>query len=259
MMGFDADLSACAALVQRADPDRFMAAMAAPVVARPVLFALYALNVEVARAPWVTGEAMIAEIRLQWWRDALAEIATGATARRHEVVTPLARAISADQARILDEFISVRYWDIYKDPFDDPAHFGRYIDQSSGTLIWVAAKALGAAEEGVVRDLAYASGLANWLRAVPELRARGRVPLVHDTPEAIRALAEDGLARLARARARRAEVSREASAALLAGWQAETVLRQVRRDPGRVDAGTLGQGELGRRLSLMRRVVTGRW
>ena len=63
-MQFDADLMACAELVQRADPDRFMAAMAAPVAARRVLFPLYALNVEIARAPWVTQEAMIAEMRL---------------------------------------------------------------------------------------------------------------------------------------------------------------------------------------------------
>lgn len=255
----DPDIAACVALVQRADPDRFMAAMAAPVKARPLLFPLYALNVEVSRAPWVTGEAMIAEIRLQWWRDALGEIAAGGVARRHEVVTPLAREISADQARILDEFISVRSWDIYKDPFDNLAHFTRYINQSSGTLIWVAAQCLGAADEAVVRDFAYVAGLANWLRAVPALRARGRLPLVEDTPEAIRALAGDGLARLARARARRSEVSRVASAALLVGWQAQTVLRRAVRDPRRVDAGTLGQGEVGRRLTLMRRVVTGRW
>ena len=70
-------LNACAAIVERGDPERFMAAMAAPVEARRVLFPLYAFNVEVARAPWVTEEPMIAEMRLQWWRDALEEIAHG--------------------------------------------------------------------------------------------------------------------------------------------------------------------------------------
>ncbi len=43
------DVNACAAIVQRGDPDRFMATMAAPVAARRVLFPLYALNVEIAR------------------------------------------------------------------------------------------------------------------------------------------------------------------------------------------------------------------
>jgi hypothetical protein len=62
-------LDACAALVERGDPDRFAAAMAAPPAARAKLFPLYAFNLEVARAPWVSKEAMIAEMRLQWWRD----------------------------------------------------------------------------------------------------------------------------------------------------------------------------------------------
>ena len=76
-MQFDDDLTACAAIVERADPLRFRATMAAPVKARRVLFPLYAFNIEVARAPWVTQEAMIAEMRLQWWRDVCEEIGQG--------------------------------------------------------------------------------------------------------------------------------------------------------------------------------------
>jgi len=252
-------VEACAALVHRADPDRFMAAMVAPVAARPLLFALYAMNVEVARAPWVTNEPMIAEMRLQWWRDALAEIATGGPVRNHEVVTPLAQLLDPEMAGDLDELITARYWDINKDPFDDLAHFDRYLDQSSGALIWAAARRLGSADEGVVRDFAWAVGLANWLRAVPELRARGRVPLVDGSARAIRELAKNGLERLARARGQRSKVSRMAAPALLAGWQAQKVLQQTLHDPARVDAGTLGQGEFTRRLSLMAKVASGRW
>ncbi|TNF18762.1 MAG: phytoene synthase, partial [Rhodobacteraceae bacterium] len=62
------DWQACAAIVEKGDPDRFASAMAAPVAARARLFPLYAFNLEVARAPWVTQEPMIAEMRLQWWR-----------------------------------------------------------------------------------------------------------------------------------------------------------------------------------------------
>ena len=61
-------LEACAALVERADPVRFRSVMASPPTARSVLFPIYAFNVEVARAPWVTEEPMIAEMRLQFWR-----------------------------------------------------------------------------------------------------------------------------------------------------------------------------------------------
>jgi 15-cis-phytoene synthase len=258
-MRFDADLTACAALVQRADPDRFMAVMAAPVRARATLFPIYAMNVEVARAPWVTGEAMIAEIRLQWWRDALCEIAKGGVIRRHEVVTPLARVLSPQCAGDLDEMIAARSWDIYKDPFDSSAHMKRYIAQTTGVLIGVAVQSLGAADRQVVADFAYGVGLANWLRAVAGLRAGGRIPLPDDTPDAIRELAQGGLDRIARARGNRAAVSRAAAPALLVGWLGEPLLQQVMRDPGRVAAGTLGQGEIARRAGLMAKVVTRRW
>ncbi|MCA3454148.1 MAG: squalene/phytoene synthase family protein, partial [Rhodobacter sp.] len=88
-------VAACAALVQRGDPDRFMAVMAAPVAARAPLLVLYAFNLEVARAPWVTQEAMIAEMRLQWWRDTVAAMAGPGPVRAHEVATPLAEVVRA--------------------------------------------------------------------------------------------------------------------------------------------------------------------
>ena len=175
-MTFDADLNACAAMVERADPWRFRAAMAAPVETRKLLFPLYAFNVEVARAPWVTQEAMIAEMRLQWWRDALEEIAKGGPVRRHEVTTPLARALAPEDAELLDELVAARRWDIYKDPFEDAEHFARYIDQTAGHLMWVAARRLGATQEAIVRDAAYATGIAAWLCAIPNLEEAGRVP-----------------------------------------------------------------------------------
>lgn len=258
-MTFSPDLTACAALVQRADPDRFMAAMAAPVAARRVLFPLYALNVEVARAPWVTEETMIAEMRLQWWRDAVEEIAKGGGVRRHEVVTPLAEVLPTDMVGLLDEMIAVRRWDIYKDPFEDAAHFERYIDQTSGTLMLVGARSLGDADEAVVRDYGFAVGLANWLRAIPDLEARKRIPLLDGTADGVRALAQDGLTRLARAHAGRGGVSAAAAPAMLAGWQAKAILRQAARDPARVGDGTLGQSEARKRLGLMVTSVTGRW
>lgn len=68
---------ACAALVERGDPDRWRSAMTAPAPRRAGLMALYAFNLEVARAPWVASEPLMVEIRLQWWLDALAEIFDG--------------------------------------------------------------------------------------------------------------------------------------------------------------------------------------
>ncbi|WP_298848166.1 squalene/phytoene synthase family protein [uncultured Ruegeria sp.] len=258
-MVFDDDVKACAALVQRADPDRFRAVMAAPVAARAALFPIYALNVEVARAPWVTQETMIAEMRLQWWRDALQEIADGTNVRRHEVVTPLSRVLSSHLAGILDEYVAVRRWDIYRDPFEDQAHFDAYINHSAGSLFVASAQALGAADEDVLRDFGYAAGVANWLRAIPELEKRGRIPLLDGTPDGVRRLAQSALDRLYHARLNRVDVSSEARPALYAGWQTERVLKQAISQPERVAAGALEPGEMRQRLSLMWTVASRRW
>ncbi len=258
-MSFDDNITACAALVERADPLRFRAAMAAPVAARRVLFPLYAFNIEVARAPWLTQEPMIAEMRLQWWRDACTEITQGDPVRRHEVTVPLSSVITAGDAILLDELIAARRWDIYKDAFEDAGHFGRYMNQTAGHLAWVAARNLGAADEGTVRAAAYASGVAGWLLAIPELEARGRVPLLDGTADGVAALATDALARLAEARSARGSVSRGAGAALLHVGAAVPVLKQAASDPAAVGEGRLVDPLKADRLRLGLRALTGRW
>ena len=255
----NADIVACAEIVRKGDPDRFLATMAARPEARDILFPLYAFNVEVARAPWVSQEAMIGEMRLQWWRDVLEDIREGRSLRRHDVVSPLAEWLDPEGAEILDGLVAARRWDLYRDPFESAADFREHIETTSGGLIWVAARALGQAEEAVIRDFGYAIGVANWLRAIPDLEARGCYPLVDGRPEAVVALAEEALGRLEAARARRRDVSRAAGAALLSGWQAEGVLRRAIAAPGRVAVGDLDGSEFARKAGLMRRAMTGRW
>jgi hypothetical protein len=253
------DLFACAQLVEKADPERFRAIMTTPVEARAKLFPIFAMNVEVARAPWASQEEMIAEIRLQWWRDALEDIAKGQPARRHEVVTPLAQALTPSLAADLDALTEARRWDIYRDPFEDQAALDRYLDQTSGTLFWVAARSLGAADEQTVRAFGYAVGVAGWLRAVPELESRGRIPLLDGRSDGVRALAQAGLDRLGQARKNRAQVSREAAQALRLGWQAEAILRLAVKSPTRVARGDLLPSPVRDRATLAWQAATGRW
>lgn len=252
-------IDACAQIVERGDPDRFLAVMAAPVTARPALMVLYAFNLEVARAPWVTKEPMIAEMRLQWWRDVIGED----TPRAHEVAGPLHALITAQKlpVYVLDRMIEARRWDIYKDAFEDAAAFSAYLEDTAGGLMWLAALALGAppAAERAVRDYAWAAGLANYLRAVPDLEARGRLPLIDGRPEAVRNRAQEGLVRLDRARGMARSIPRHSKPALLAGWQTEGLLRQVVQDPGRVAVGQLQLSEFSRRGRLLWQALTGRF
>lgn len=228
--GLGMSVQACADLVRRSDPDRFRAAMAAPVAERAVLLVLYAFNLEVVKAPWVTQEPMIAEMRLQWWRDVIEEIAAGKPARAHEVAGPLSGIVTPQMAPVLDRMIAARRWDIYKDPFEDAAHFDAYLRETAGGLVWsamLALKADGAAEEAAIRWGA-AAGLARYLVALPELEARGRVPLLDGRPEAIAGLASKGLTALCDGRAALRGAPR---GALIEGWMAEPTLRVIARRP----------------------------
>ena len=227
LRGTEVTVDACAALVQRGDPDRFLAVMAAPRPARAQLFPLYAFNLEVARAPWVTQEPLIAEMRLQWWRDVVENAASGA-ARAHEVAGPLHDVIRdfGLPLDVLDRLIAARRWDIHRAPHEGWEGLVGYLEDTGAGLMWLAARALGAPDlaEGPVRAYGWATAAAGYLRAVPELTARGRLPLPDGV--GLKDLARRGLEKLAEARGGRKAVPREIAVALLAGWQTEGLLHQ---------------------------------
>lgn len=259
-------LSDCLDLVERGDPDRFLTLRAAPPGARARLAPLYALNLELARAAWASAEPMIAEMRLQWWRDALEEIGAGQAPRGHAVLAAAAPVIVAAglPVALYDAIAEARRWDIWREPFSDAAALETHLDATAGHLMWSAARALGApaTAEPVVRDFALGAGMAAWFCAVPELLARGRQPLPlpgGDASAAVAALAARGRAAIARARAARAQVPRAAVPALWPGWQADRVLALAERDPARVTSGGLAISEFARRGGLLWYVFSGRW
>ncbi|MDR0810466.1 MAG: squalene/phytoene synthase family protein [Gemmobacter sp.] len=249
-------LEACAERVRRADPERFAALMAAPPADRPALAVLYALNAELARAPWVSAEPMLAEMRLQWWRDVIAAETTG-PAVPHEVATPLGALIRsrALPSAVLDGMVTARIWDVWRAPHADEAALWAYLDATGGGLMWLAAHVLGTepAQESAARAVGQALGLANYLRAVPQLESRGRIPLPDPRPEAVAALAHAGLTRLEVARGQPLP-----KGALLAAHLARPVLLLVARAPERVAAGTLILPEFTKRWRLLWQGLTGR-
>ncbi|SDE06477.1 squalene/phytoene synthase family protein [Limimaricola pyoseonensis] len=254
-------VAACAGLVQRGDPDRFLSAMAAPVPDREKLFPLYAFNLEVARAPFVTKEPMIAEMRLQWWRDVVEQIAGDGPVRAHEVATPLAQV--AREARLpeaaMDAMVAARRWDIENDPFEDQAALDAHIDATAGGLMWLSAKALGAGdgEEVAIRQAGFGHGVALWLQAIPDFEQKNKRPLVDGRPEAVRDFARRGLDALKAAR--RARISAAAVPALRAAWQAEGVLKRAVAEPRRVADGALAPAPAQAKASLMLKAATRRW
>lgn len=237
---------ACAALVERGDPDRFLAAMSAPLAARRDLMPLYALNVEVARAPWVTQEPLIAGMRLQWWRDVITETGDGGAARAHEVAAPLAEVLRKAPAcaPVLDAMIAARDWDVYGGAMDHAALWD-YLDATAGGLMWASVLATGGGDEATARAVGRAQGLANWCLAVPALIANGKQPL--DDRAVLAKMARTALADLPGARAAPAP-------ALRAAWLARRMLTHVAQGNA---IKRPSDGEL--RLRLMVCAALGRW
>ncbi|MEX0970713.1 MAG: squalene/phytoene synthase family protein [Paracoccaceae bacterium] len=255
-------LDACAALVAKGDPDRFSSAMTAPLEARGGLLALYAFNLEVARAPWVSSEAGINEIRLQWWADAIDEIYEGKPVRAHEVVAPLGAEIvghGLPKARF-DALIAARRHDIYTDRFEDLGAVLAYCEATSGGLMALAAATLGATDNEVAATFGTGVGVANLIVAMPQLIAAGRNPLPKgDDAEMLRALAQQGMALINATRKQRRAIPKAARPAMLAGWRANGPLRAARANPQRCLQTPWAGSEFQRRLWLMVRAATGYW
>lgn len=246
---FHADAAqACAKLVERGDPDRFLAMMAAPPSARPALAVLYAFNLEIARAPWVSAEPLVARMRLQFWRDVVSD---PEAPRAHEVAGPLAALIRARElpAELFESMIAAREVEIEVAHLQDPAALMDYLDGSAGALMALSVRALGSAADDVARGYGLAQGLANYLLAVPAILVAGRPAL----PEGGKPdkLAAEALAGLAQARRNRGNVPAGARPALLAAWRAGPLLQQVRKYPERVKTGQLAQSEFARRGGLL--------
>src|SRR5262245_33599118 len=102
----------CEALVRASDKDRFLAALFAPAEHRGALLALYAFNIETARVRDLAKEPLTAEVRLQWWREALSG-ARPAEARGHPVVAALLDVVARYRLPLplFDELLTARRLD----------------------------------------------------------------------------------------------------------------------------------------------------
>ncbi len=167
-----AQLSHCAAEARRYDPDRFLAALFAPPPQREALCALYAFNHEIAKIPDLVTEPILGAIRLQWWREALADLYRGDT-RGNVLLVALRRAIETyGLSRVyFERLIEARDHDIEGTPPATMVDLERYAEESAACLAWLALEVLGVGEHEAARTAARHIGVA-WaltglLRATP--------------------------------------------------------------------------------------------
>ncbi len=252
-------LEICTEMVRTHDPDRFGAVLVADAADRPALITLYALNLDIARAPFQSAEPMLAEIRLQWWIERLAEMGRGTAPPAHDVLTPLWQVWGEATGELVD-LAEARRRDCAREPLADPQAVVSYVDATAGRLMWLAARHLGApvASRRVVADHALGAGLTAWLRALPQLQPLGLGLAGAGAEDAVQLA---GIAREALRRASRAHraLPRRAAAALFPGPRVPRFLSEVAA--GRIDCFTATPEitPFQRRASLARLALTGRW
>src|SRR5580700_1374045 len=173
------DVSSLVVLLRQHDRDRFQTALFAPARQRRALFALYAFNYEIARVREIVREPVLGQIRLQWWREAIAAAFAGEAPRQHEVTVPLTAAIRelSLSREHFDRLIDTRERDLDPEPPANMAALESYAVGSSAALVLLALEILGARhvaarEAGRAVGIGYA--LAGLRRAMPFHAAAGR-------------------------------------------------------------------------------------
>lgn len=164
------------------EPDRYLAALLSPKPARDDLIALAAFAAEVRRIPLIVSDPHLAEIRLQWWRDAQLASAP-ASATGHAIADRFASVIrrhALSRADLETWFDAVAHT-FYAAAPEDAAHLALEHELIEGTLFRFAARICGAGEsaalDAAIRNGAIAYGLARLGLDFPHVLARGRVPL----------------------------------------------------------------------------------
>ena len=172
----------CAEQVRTYDYDRYFAATYAPADVRRGLLALYAFNIEIASARERVSEALLGEIRLQWWRDAIDEIYDGSV-REHAVAAELADAIQKFglPREPLNRLIDGRVFDMDEEPPEDINAFQNYISATAGELTRIGYRMCGVAgKDDQALLLGSVWGGTGLLRAIPFHLSQRRVYLSKD-------------------------------------------------------------------------------
>ena len=272
-------LEDCAETLRARDPERFAMCLLADAAARPRLLTLYALNLELARAPLASDEPLIAEMRLQWWIERLEEIGAGAVPS-HELLGPLAEAWGARAAGFV-ALAEPRRRDAAREPHDGADAVVTYVRETAVPLALFAAEALasgsGIATGGfappdprgifgqersteaayVIAQQAEGLGLAAWLAALPALQGLG-LGLRDPSPQVLADLAGRARGRLGEARAGRRAVPRRLAPALFPGPGVDPVLRAAPKGIKALAALPV-PSEFRRRLALGAFSLTHRW
>jgi len=233
-------LSVCQDMVHRQDRDRLMCAMVAPLDKRRGLLALLAFNLEIAMIPELVSEAMLGEIRLQWWAQTLDDLYVGNRVD-HPVALGLADAIEnyGLSKSLFEAYLDARAFDLTGAAPASLQALESYADGTAGALHELMAEVLGLAalapeqqeQQGRVRTAIRHGGMA-WaltgLLAARDFHLRqGRSYLPVDLEDAQAVVAEAARRHIDEARSARKDVPKSLLPIMLPVALAEHSLRHA--------------------------------
>lgn len=169
--------------VAAADRDRWLASLFVPEPARADILALLAFSAEIAAVRDHVSAPLTGEIRLQWWRDAIADPAKGQGNPLLETVVDVATRRRLPLAA-LDNLLAARIFDLYDDPMPSVTDLEGYLGETASALFQLAALVLADGADPGTADLAghagVAYGLTGLMRALFLTAGRGQCVLPLD-------------------------------------------------------------------------------
>jgi phytoene synthase len=167
--------------LRRRDYERFLCGHLAPTALRAGFHTVLAFNLELVAVSQRLQEALLGEIRLQWWRDCLASFANGRPPAGHPLAAALAGLVA--ECRLSPERLSAliegRAADLDPEPPADMAALLEHADATAGNLNLLLLEVLGCKGDlttGLAMAQAWALlGTVRNVGSVPG-NARRRVP-----------------------------------------------------------------------------------
>lgn len=166
------------AALKSADQDRYLATLYAPAEKRHPLAVLYLFNAEIAGIRDRIRDPMPGEIRIQWWRDALAAGIDGAAG--HPLAEALVSVIAEHRLPVaaFDRYLEARIFDLYDDPMPSRTDLEGYCGETASAVVQLASLILDPIAAPRFASAAghagCALGIAGLLKLLPLHRARGQ-------------------------------------------------------------------------------------
>jgi phytoene synthase len=168
----------CGEAARTHDRDRWLGALFAPPAARPHLHALIAFEAEMRRLREAVRDPRAGEIRLVWWREAVAGERRD-EALGHPVAAALIDTLETfrPSPHLIENAIAGRQADLYDDSFPATSDLEAYLGETRSGLIEIAAIVLGRSAPEASGLAGVALGLTELLRGLARPRALSFAPV----------------------------------------------------------------------------------